>query len=166
MFRIADHVRDDFCNGPCLCLVQALLKTPRPSADRPLAKSERRPFLIGNFVGPDRLKNDDGPAQAFKTPAVGRDQKGGGRGIRKTDYCLGNHQRRTLFTRLSVRYRVIRKHCLGQTSFAPCSRVHFKNENIKRSRFHIPSACIDRITRTINHISLYLSTQEGEARGF
>jgi hypothetical protein len=46
VFRIADHVRADICNGPCLCLVQALLKTPRPSADRPLAKSERGPFLI------------------------------------------------------------------------------------------------------------------------
>jgi hypothetical protein len=44
VFRIADHVRPDICNGPCLCLVQALLKTPRPSA-----KSERRPFLIRQF---------------------------------------------------------------------------------------------------------------------
>src|SRR5271155_249856 len=43
VFRIADHVRADICNRPCLCLVQALLKTPPPSVDRPLATSERRP---------------------------------------------------------------------------------------------------------------------------
>jgi len=46
VFRIADHVRADICNGLYLCLVQAILKTLRPSADRPLAKSQRRPFLI------------------------------------------------------------------------------------------------------------------------
>src|SRR5271154_544421 len=34
---------------PLICLVQALLKTPRPSADRPFAKSQRRPFLIRQF---------------------------------------------------------------------------------------------------------------------
>src|SRR5271154_686784 len=44
VFRIAD-----ICNGPCLCLVQALLKTPRPSADQLLAKLQRRPFLIRQF---------------------------------------------------------------------------------------------------------------------
>ena len=46
VFRIADHVRTDIGDGPCLCLVQAFFKTPCPCSDGPLAKSERRPFLI------------------------------------------------------------------------------------------------------------------------
>jgi hypothetical protein len=56
-----------------------LFKTPRPSPDRPLAKSQMRLFL-GNFVGPDRFKDDEGLVQeAFKTQRpIGRDQKGGG----------------------------------------------------------------------------------------
>src|SRR5271163_2631308 len=90
VFRIADHVLAGICNRPCLCLVQALLKTPRPSADRPLAKSQRRPFLIRQFRRSRPLKNDDGPLQeAFQTPrprsGLGRDQKGGGRVI--SEHC-------------------------------------------------------------------------------
>jgi hypothetical protein len=69
VFRIAHHVRADICNRPCLCLVQALLKTPRPSVDLPLAKLDRRSFLIRHFRRFRPLKNDDGLVQeALETP--------------------------------------------------------------------------------------------------
>jgi len=65
VFRIADHVR-----GHLQRTVPLSGPSPPQNATSvcPLTKSQRRPFLISNFVGPDHLKNDDGPVQEAPRP--------------------------------------------------------------------------------------------------